>query len=126
MTREFIAGLLLLLLLAGSVLNIHHADALTDELIISLDRSEHAAERADFDAALTAYYNALELWEQSEGYASVFLRHADVDDASDAFFQLEAVLRQEDQQAFPAAYALLRHHLQVIDRMEHLSLGTVF
>ena len=126
MKRELAAGLLLLMLLLGAALNIRHVDALTEELLVSLDRSEHAAERGDFNAALTAYQNALTLWQQSETYAGVFLRHSDTDTASDAFYQLEAALRQEDEQSFPAVYAQLRHRLQVIDRMERLSLGAVF
>ena len=126
MKRELAAGFLLLLLFAGAALNIRHADALTEELIVSLNRSEHAAARGDFEGALTAYANALTLWKENENYAAVFLRHADIDTASDAFYQLEAVLRQEDERSFPAVYAQLRRRLQVIDRMEQLSLGAVF
>ena len=66
MKRELAAGLLLLMLLLGAALNIRHVDALTEELLVSLDRSENAAERGDFNAALTAYQNALTLWQQSE------------------------------------------------------------
>ena len=126
MKRELAAALLLLSLLVGAALNIRHLDALTDELIVSLNRSEHAAQRADFDAPLIAYDNALRLWEQSQTYAAIFLRHSDIDTASDAFYQLEAVLRQADERSYPAAYAQLRHRLRVIDRMERLSPGTVF
>ena len=38
---------------------------------------------------------------------------------------LEQLLRQEDA-SWPAALRLLRYHLETVDEMEHVSLGTVF
>lgn len=126
MKRELAAAGLLLLLILAAVWNIRHADFLTDQIVLSLERSERAARRGDFELAQKAAENALALWRSERGYTSVFLRHPDLDDVADAFFDLQELLLQQDQKALEAGFSRLRYHLETLDWMEHLSLGTLF
>ncbi len=126
MKRELAAAGLLLLLILAAVWNIRRADFLTGQIGRNLERSEQAAERGDFTLAQTAAENALTLWRNERGYTSVFLRHPDLDAVADAFFDLEELLLQQDREALAAGYARLRYHLETLDWMEHLSLGTLF
>ena len=126
MKREQAAVLLLLLLAVIALWNIHRVDFMTDQLEENLIRSERALSRGDRDMALTALDNALELWQRSRGYTSVFLRHPDVDAASDAFYDLQELLQQDEREGAAAGYARLRYHLDMLDYMEHLSWGTIF
>ena len=126
MKREQAAVALLLLLLAIALWNVRRADFLTDQLEENILRSERALSRGDRDMALTALDNALELWLNSRGYTSIFLRHPDVDAASDAFYDLKQLLQQGESDSAPFGYAKLRYHLDMLDYMEHLSWGTVF
>ena len=126
MKRELAAAALLLCLFGAARLNIAHADKLIDLLSLNLVRSENAARIGEYTTALTDLDNALSLWEKSRNYTDFFLRHPDLDTTADAFYDLRTALLQKDADALPAAFSKLRYHLQCIDYMEHLSLGTVF
>ena len=125
MKREFWASLLLLLLAAGSLWHLHTADRLTGQDEDSLDRAEQAARQEDYETALAALREGRRQWQASGVYVQIFFRHPDLDSLQGAFAALEQLLRQEDR-AWPAALELLRYHLETLDRMEHVSPGTVF
>ena len=126
MKREACALMLLLLLCTGAALNIRTADQLIHTVELSLDRAESAANRGDYDTALQALCTARAVWDAHERYTLTFLRHPDVDSIGDAFFEVEAALRQKDGNALPAFLGLLRYHLDTIARMEHPNLGSIF
>ena len=126
MKREWIAVGLLSLLFAAASLNIVKADRLLDLININLARSENAVSRDDYETAAANFENGFSIWQGARLYTNVFLRHPDVDAASDAFYDLRQLLLQKDKEALPAAFARLRHRLEVIDYMEHPSIGTIF
>lgn len=126
MKREIGAAVLLTALVLTALWNVRRADFLTDQIACNLDRSERAADRGDMETALTALDNAIALWDDEKVYTGVFLRHPDVDSVSDAFFELRELLLRKDAEAAPAALSRLRYHLDTIDFMEHLSVGTIF
>ena len=125
MRRELCAAGLLLLLIGGAIWNLRLADRLTDRVSDSLGRAEQAARHEDYDSAVRELENALAIWDAEQTYTQVFFRQPDLDGLQDAFSALGQLLRQKDE-AWPAALALLRYHLEMVDRMEHLSLGTIF
>lgn len=125
MKRELAAALLLLLLAAGSLWHLRTADRLTGRVEDSLGRAEQAARQEDYEAALAALQEGRRLWQAHGVYAQIFFRHPDLDSLQAAFAALEQLLRQEDR-AWPAALELLRYQLETLDRMEHVTLGTVF
>ena len=126
MKREHGALLLLLALMLLAAWNVRHADFMTDQIGETLLRSEHAAQRGEYEIALANVKSALRVWRDSRGYAGVFLRHSDVNDVTDAFYELISLLHQEEAAALPSGYARLRYHLRTLDRMEHVSAETVF
>lgn len=126
MKRELGALLLLLALFTAAVINIRAADKLTDKIEAHLDRSEKALLAGDRPYAESELEAALRIWQAAEHYTHIFIRHSEIDSASDAFFQLQHGLRAGDGKELSAAYDLLRYHLESIDRMEHISIGSVF
>ncbi len=124
--REYVAIAVFLLLIALSVWNIESIDSLTGGIEISLSKSQSAAEKLDFGAANAYLDEGLSRWLAAEGYTHIFLRHPEIDSTADAFYELKAVLMQEDLTACAAAYGKLRYHLDSITGMEHLSLGSIF
>ena len=126
MRRELGALLLLLSLFAAAVINIRAADRLTAEIEAHLDRSEKALLAGDRPYAESELDAALRIWQAAERYTHIFIRHSEIDSASDAFFQLQQGLRAGDGKELSSAYDLLRYHLESIDRMEHISIGSVF
>ena len=125
MKRELCAAALLLLLIAGAVWHLRTADRLASRVEFSLDQAERAARAGDYGRALDALEEGRGLWNSRRTYTRIFFRHPDLDSLQDSFFQLEQLLRQEDE-AWPAALALLRYHLETVDEMEHVTVGTVF
>ena len=126
MKREICAALLLAVLIAASVWNIHRADALIGEIREHLELSEKALLAADPDYAREQLEAAKRIWLSARGYTQVFLRHPELDSTSDVFYETLQELRGGEYRALPAAYQRLRYHLDCIREMEHVSWGTVF
>ena len=125
MKREAVAAGLLFLLLLGTALHLRCTDRLIAAVERDLDRTEQAAQRGDYEAALESLESARSLWNEHRSYAQAFFRHPDLDALQDAFASLEQLLRQEDP-AWPAALTLLRYHLEALGDMEHPSIRTIF
>ena len=126
MKRELGALILLLALFGAAAFNIRAAERLTDEIETHLGRSEKALLAGDRAYAETELEAALRIWRSAEHYTHIFIRHGEIDSASDAFFHLQQGLLAGDGKELSAAYDLLRYHLESIDRMEHISPGSVF
>ena len=117
MKREIGALLLLAVLFGVSLWSIRRTDRLTDEVEKHLELSEKALRADDRETAETELAAALRVWQADRRYAHVFLRHAEIDSISDAFFALQQGLRGGDGAELGAAYDLLRYHLECIDSM---------
>ena len=123
------AGLALALLgalLCVSLWNVHHLDAFTDALENSLLRSRQCWEQGDPQQAAVLAQEALYDWFAAEGYTHVFLRHAEVDGATNAFYDLLAALSGEDTAAAGREYERVISHLHQIDAMEHVTWKSIF
>ena len=124
MKRETGAALLLCLMVLTAWLSQRETDRLTGSVCRTLDAAAQCAEAGDYPAALTLLDEAMASWQRGHTHAAMFLRQPDLDDAAEAFYDLQELLqRQEDTRA---AFALLRYRLETLSRMEHLSWGTVF
>ncbi len=126
MTRESFAALLLAVLVAVSLWSIRRVDRLTDEIETHLASSEKAALAEDYENAVLEAEAALRIWLGASDYTHIFIRHPEIDGASDAFYSLQQTLRGQKVREFAPAYALLRYHLGCIRSLEHISVGSVF
>ena len=126
MKREICAVLLLTALAAVSYWNIHRADTLTSEIKDHLELSEKALLANDPKYAAEQLEAALRIWLAARSYTQVFLRHPELDETSDIFFETLKDLRGGEIRALSAEYERLRYHIDNISDMEHLSLGSVF
>ena len=126
MKRELCALLLMLAMFGAAAWNIRRADRLTNEMAEHLELSEKALLSGDRSYAESELDAALRIWQNAEHYTHIFIRHAEIDSVSDAFFQLRQGLLAGDGKELSAAYDLLFYHVQSIDRMEHISPGSVF
>ena len=125
--RKAAAALALLLLLAGvSVWNIRYLDGLTGELEGRIERSRQLWSQGDMVGARCALDEALTIWYGAEGYTHVFIRHGEVNDVTDAFYDVYAALSGEDTDAAGSQYDRLEAHLDSIDTMEHVTWKSVF
>lgn len=125
MKREVLAAALLILTLALLLVNIHALEGLVGELEEHVCRSSAALARGDREHAVSELEAAMTLWQSAEGYTHVFVRHSEIDAVSDAFFELNAALRGGDE-ADDALYLALLYHLDSIEKMDELRLGSIF
>lgn len=125
MTRERIAGALLLLLFLGSLANIACLDRLIGGIEADVENARTLAEAGRYDEALAAADRAIEHWISANSYTHVFIRHPEIDSTSDAFFEFRQALAEENAEGYPSALEKLFYHLHSIDEMEHIRLGSV-
>ena len=120
------AAVLLVLLLAGGLLNVRYLDGLTGELVSLADAAMALAEAGDFPAAAERAEAAAQRWAEADGYTHVFVRHTEIDSTTDAFCDLLGELYAEDAPAARGAHRKLREHLTSIAGMEHITFGSIF
>jgi len=126
MKREFAALGLLLALLGGAIWNVHTIDKLTAGIRAEVLLSQQAAARGDYRAAEDHLRQGLQNFHNAAPYTQIFIRHAEIDNCMDAFFDCAGALRDEEGEAAAAACEKLLYHLQCIAAMEHPLPGSIF
>ena len=126
MKREFAALAVLILLIAGSILNIKRIDTLTDEIGIALCKARTAAEQLNFKNSRERIREGLEIWQEDGIYTRIFLTRSQVDETTKAFYNLMQELNQEDLLALAPAYDELLYQLESIQSGEKPSFGSIF
>ena len=125
MKKEWIAAALLAFLFAAALINNACLDRLIGRIGEDIGRARELAERGEFAAAEAALDTAIEHWIAANSYTHIFIRHPEIDSTSDAFFELKELLAEENADGFPSAFDKLNYHLNSIDEMEHIRLGSV-
>ena len=126
MKKELCAGILLVLLCAGCLLNIRFLDGTTAELLAQIDSAEAAARAGDAALAEIRLNAAIDRWNGLAWYTHAFIRHDQIDSATDAFYDMLDSLLSGDTLAVEAAARKLRAHLTSIRDMEHITPGSIF
>ena len=113
------------LLLAVAWWNIHHVRRFVDSQTERVELCRAALERGDGQGALAELQGALVDWREEEGYTHVFIRHAEVDAITDAFYDAaEAIVNGEEGAG--CALDRLEAHLRCVDAMERVTFKSVF
>ena len=126
MKKAVAAGVLMLLMFAASLWNIRYLDNFTDTLAQEIRLSRDYCRAAEYDAADSSLRRAMALWEGAEGYTHIFIRHAEIDAVTDAFYDILSLINAENKEEADGVYGRLLSHVQSIDEMEHISIGSVF
>lgn len=125
MKRGLLAAGLLILLFALLLANLHALDELLGAVEGHICRSSAALSGGDMQLAVSEAETAMQLWQSKEDYAHIVLRQSEIDAVSDALFDLLRELRTGGGEP-DAVYLRLLCRLESIERMEHLSLSSVF
>ncbi len=126
MKREIAAYILLIALLAGSLYNIHAMDTLIGGLRTQVDAAYRSAKEGDFYNAKSLLEGAAEQWEELDGYTHIFIRHTEIDSATDAFFDMLSDIAEENSKSLEGSYRKLDAHLESLITIEHISIGSIF
>lgn len=126
MKRELAAAALLILLIGVAVWNVRKVESLTGDIEIALCKSRTSAEQLDFRQARQHLSDALELWLESEQYTQCFINHGQISSTSQAFFDLQETVAEEDLTACIPSYNELKYQLRSLRDTEQPSLGSIF
>ena len=126
MNREIAAYTLLLLLFLGSLFNIHMMDEKIGSLRDEVKSSYESAQSGDFEKAEATLRSASERWLGMDEYTHIFIRHTEIDSATDAFFDMLSDISSKDAESAAGSYKKLDAHLKSLITIEHLSFGSIF
>ena len=116
-----IALIILALTLGFCVISSHAVRAACDETLSLLQRAQHAADRADFDAAQLILHEAEQEWTGHEYFFGVVLRHDEADDVMKDFAALRQYAVTQDQDEYLATGASLMATIEHISGMTRAS-----
>lgn len=126
MKKEIIAGLLLVLLFAGVLVNIRVTERMVTCLTSEAERAYESAVSGDFESAKRQIDAAAEHWLSLDGYTHIFIRHSEINSTTEAFFQLRSDIYAEDAGSAVGSYGLLKETLSSLMTMEQISIGSIF
>jgi len=126
MKKTVLALSLLLGMALLSLWNLQHLERLTEELCSGTVSVRQLCREGNFSAAEAVLDDTLDRWLGSDGYTHIFIRHSEIDAASDIFYDLRGDILAGDSEAAEAEAEKLLYHLQSIYSMERISLKSIF
>jgi len=126
MKKELLAGLLLAVMIAASVLNILRIRKITDSLIDLAEQTSSAAETGDWDAAENTAADMQQKWKDSCGYLRLVLRHSEIDNTTEYLCELLVGVYEKDNAQVKSAAELIEINFKNMTDIERLSPGSVF
>jgi hypothetical protein len=124
--KTIVATVILVLLLVGTLFNIRCLDGYIGQMQGYVGDAQSSAETGDFDGAVASLRQAVDLWNSIDGYTHIFIRHSEIDSASDAFYELLGDLYARDADTARGSFEKVLYHLESISKIEHLTLGSIF
>ena len=125
MKKEIAALLLLAALFGGALYYISYMDGLAETLTAQIEEARACTQAGDFKSADRVLRGAIKLWMSSDGYTHIFIRHPEIDSATDAFYELLSDVDAGDGKAAGGAFDKAEAHLSSIASMEHIKIGSI-
>lgn len=110
----------------GSLYNIHVMDVKIGSLRSEVKSAYSSAQTGDFEKADSQLRSAAEQWLGMDEYTHIFIRHTEIDSATDAFFDMLSDIASKDAESAAGSYRKLDAHLKSLITIEHLSFGSIF
>lgn len=115
MKRLALSAALLALLFAGCLWNTAQVSRISGQLAETLNRAEDAVAQGDWAAADGLTRQAMEQWQQSEGYLSLVLCHSHTDEVTTGFQEVLGFLQYRSTPEYDSANGAL------VAKVEHLA-----
>ena len=125
MRKELAALAILAILFTGSVINIRYMDDLSESLITEVEYARSLAGAGDYDRSEAIIKDAINCWNVHDGYTHIFIRHPEIDSATDAFYELYDSVSEHDVSRAQGAFEKVEAHLSSIASMEHITVGSI-
>lgn len=124
MIKEIIASVLLALIVAAGIINMNFAIKTTDKLIEHVNTAEKQHQDGDEKAAEATLVKSLEEWVSHDQYTHIMLRHDDVDNVTEAYYELIAGLQSDS--CSPALFSSLVERLTRLSEIEKPNMSSIF
>ncbi len=115
MKRLWISLAALALIFCATLWNTARVTAVTDSISSKLEDAESAVTQGDWRRATVLTESAQQEWERVDRYFSVVLRHADTDDVTTTFQEVQGFLQWEAEAEYTSANSAL------VEKVRHLS-----
>lgn len=115
MKRLWISLAALALIFCATLWNTARVTAVTDSISSKLEDAEAAVTQGDWRRAAVLTESAQQEWERVDRYFSVVLRHADTDDVTTTFQEVQGFLQWEAEAEYTSVNSAL------VEKVKHLS-----
>lgn len=115
MKRLWISLAALLLIFFATLWNTTRVTAVTGSISSKLEDAESAVTQGDWHQAAILTDSAQQEWERVDRYFSVVLRHADTDDVTTTFQEVQGFLQWEAEAEYTSVNSAL------VEKVKHLS-----
>ena len=117
---------LILAILTATLLCTRHLDNMIEDMNQLIDEAEYLASEKNYASAEEKLREALDIWQDNDPFTSVFLSYDKIEGTTDAFYEaLKNVINQSETNLI-VSHEKLKNHLQEIQKMEHMSLSSIF
>lgn len=125
MKREFVALAVILAILTASILNAHYVERKTSELSHDLHIAQELYDSGAREEASSKVADSLKGWLKWKSYAHIMLRHSEVDNVTEAYFDLLSDMEDKEADVPAAAFGKLEQLLKNVSDMEQISIGAI-
>lgn len=126
MKKEIIVGSFLILMLAAALVNIHFLTKLTDHVTELIEAAQTYAAEEKWDEAEKKIEEAARLWEGSDTYIHLVLRHPEVESATDSIYGLQAEIYAKESGAAKGAAQAVIARMKSLSSIEQVKFGSIF
>lgn len=115
----------LVVIFCGALANTARVTAITDQISGHLEEAETAVIQGDWEKAARLTKEAHKEWEKAENYFCIVLRHADTDEVSNGFQEVEGFIAWEAEAEYTSANNALMKKVQHLAEVEGLTWANV-
>ncbi len=126
MKKEAFAGLLLIIILVFSLLNINYIQKICEELTRIMDKASSDIDDENWETAAEAAHEAIELWNKKDTYTHIFLPHSRIDALTEEFYELLKAIEAQSAGEASASAEFLKDRIMNIPTAEGIRLGNIF
>lgn len=126
MKKEIIIGCFLIVLFGVALVNIHYLNKLTENVTKLIEEAEKYALDEKWIQAEKKAEEASDLWNKSETYTHLVLRHPEVESATDAIFGLLEEVYSKEAGALRGAAQSAIAQMKSISSIEQIKFGSIF
>jgi hypothetical protein len=122
--KELVAAAILVLIAVCGIINIFVAKKTSDTLICEIEQAEKLLFSGDKTGAEKAVSASLEEWLKQDKYSHIMLRHDDVDNVTEAYYELLTGIQSGAEAR--ALFSSLNERIMRLAEIEYPRLSSIF